>query len=85
MELLIVDEKYRQIVALIKEVILSHIISDDYNEAFDENYDNYKIIKDNNDKDTENENDNNNNIYYDNESSNIILMRRTLINNSNCT
>ena len=86
MELLIVDEKYRQIVALIKEVILSDIISDDYiiNEVYDENYDNY-IIKDNNDEDTENENDNNNNIYYDNESSNIILMRRTLINNSNCT
>ena len=63
MELLIVDEKYRQIVALIKEVILSDIISDDYiiNEVYDENYDNY-IIKDNNDEDTENENDNNNNI-----------------------
>ncbi len=56
MELLIVDEKYRQIVALIKEVILSHIISDDYitNEAYDKNYDNYKIIKNNNDEDTEN-------------------------------
>ena len=54
-ELLIVDEKYRQIVAL-EEVILSHIISDDYitNEVYDENYDNYKIIKDNNDEDTEN-------------------------------
>ena len=50
MELIIVDEKYRQIVALIKEVILSHIISDNYitNEVCDENYDNYKIIKDNN-------------------------------------
>ena len=56
MELLIVDEKYRQIVALIKEVILSHIISDDYitNEVYDKNYGNYKIIKDNNDEDTEN-------------------------------
>ena len=80
MELLILDEKYRQIVTLIKEVIFSDIISDDYiiNEVYDENYDNY-IIKDNNDEDTENENDNNNNIYDDNESSKIILMRRTLM------
>ena len=56
MELLIVDEKYRQIVALLKEVILSHVISDDYitNETYDKNYGNYKIIKDNNNKDTEN-------------------------------
>ena len=37
------------------------IISDDYitDEAYDENYDNYKIVKDNDDEDTENENDNN--------------------------
>ena len=57
-----IDEKYRQTVALIKEVILPDIISDDYitDEAYDENYDNYKIVKDNDDEDTEDENDNNN-------------------------
>ena len=50
MELLILDEKYRQIVTLIKEVIFSDIISDDYiiNEVYDENWleklkENFKI------------------------------------------
>jgi len=58
-----IDEKYRQTVALIKEIILPDVITDDYitDEAYDENYDNYNIVKDNDDEDTENENDNNNN------------------------
>ena len=58
-----IDEKYRQTVALIKEVILPDVISDDYitDEAYDENYDNYNIVKDNDDEDTENNNNNNNN------------------------